>query len=302
MFSSIGFSNKGTNLFAVVKQNPSRAWIYGVGESTTLCKLEDGDAVRHYVSINSRYVVLAPDDASNPRLYILNLPEDGSIKSSNLLCEAGLISIESYSGIKAVEFDPKNDERFVAAHNNGSIHIWKIVDGKAESIREEVTKNGTSGATSINISPNGDKLAIGYADGTIELREYPSLELSQVIDRKGSGFRESDSYSVGTFVDFASDGEVLISAGKKYSEDNVSKNFHILLWNISDAVSTKLNNNCLIYESELNSIEVVNYPDSDKVRIVVSGKNTFRENEQYTYSLKMLDLKGLIDGIGCIVQ
>ena len=114
--------------------------------------------------------------------------------------------------VQSISFSP-NEKSLAFVAGNNQLYIWDLTG--ADPPRLGI--NGGVGPTA-KYSPDGKLLAVGMADGEIQLRDAASLQLIHII-RAHSGLV--------TGVDFSSDGSLLVSSSYDGS---------VTLWDVKAAI------------------------------------------------------------------
>jgi WD40 repeat protein len=77
-----------------------------------------------------------------------------------------LITFENNTPSRAIIFD-NNSHWLAAGYDDGSVILWSVTDGAQLTTLPQ----GSAAVNALALSPDGTRMAVGYADGSVEF--YP---------------------------------------------------------------------------------------------------------------------------------
>ena len=258
-------------------------------------------------SKDSDYHLAANKSEQNPFLVIASQSDEYSNvyalrNEGDINCLKQLKGSENLdAGAFDVDFRPGFDGlTFASAHQNNEVLFWKIYphefnnenSGRLEKVS---IWSGSSNLQpdSMDFSPNGELLAIGYKDGTIKILELSGDEEIAIDEyellRGGCGHTQA-GFGSKTLVSFISN-DILISAG------NTNKGYAVNQWRVEDIKDS--NNETrpfytnFIHDEGIFSIQVLTSEEDQAPMLLSSGQES---TDKYSLQLQELDLKpGICD-------
>jgi hypothetical protein len=168
------FSLDGTPVNSMVR---SDAQIVSVADSyngvTATFATADGALYRWTINSGDLLELRAPSEKvltdvqySPDNAYVAASGENGMVVLWNPQSGQRLITFENNTPSRAIIFD-NNSHWLAAGYDDGSVILWSVNDGAQLTTLPQ----GSSAVNALALSPDGTRMAVGYADGSVEF--YP---------------------------------------------------------------------------------------------------------------------------------
>lgn len=166
-------------------------WDVTTGKSTGCVSLTPGTA--------TSAIALAPDAqrlyvAVADRIVCYSIPDGTVLTGWSLPTDS----------VSTLAVTPSGDE-LVGAGEDGAIHVW---DTRTLQKKAHADSDDSGSATCLAVSPNGEIVAVGYDNGSVQLRTVKDASLRKALNRH----RETVNC-----VAFSPDGRLLLTGSDDYS-------------------------------------------------------------------------------------
>lgn len=221
-------------------------------ESITLRRAVDGEVIR-----TIHYPIFAPN-RSSPGLCVVAISKNGKMLAYNSRCFQAMIveRLDEHSShqipvsnVRTASLSP--DASLLATGNvEGRVELWDVASGK--KVRDLAVHKGL--VWSVAYSPNGDFVASGGEDNTIQLSRVDGSEVIRV----GEHFATPSTFSGVFSVAFSPDGIRLASGGA----DRTAR-----IWNLAER---RLEHALIGHKDEVRSVA---FSPSDGQLLAAGGRD-----------------------------